>query len=190
MQTLVDRDGTLFDTCELNAKSYFSAGKQIGIDFDYELLFSAIHRGLTFVDFLGAANRMPNREEAQKIRILKDEYFLANLGKARLNEGLAQLISGTHFSIVSNGKIESTVALVGHFGIIISPKRIFGPHENLRPKPWPDIYKHALESLACSPHEAVAIEDSEVGEMSALNAGLKVLKVQHFCEPAAPGWGS
>lgn len=44
--------------------------------------------------------------------------------------------------------------------------------EPLRPKPAPDVYTAALESLGVGPHEGIAVEDSPNGVRAAKAAGL------------------
>nr|WP_217361683.1 HAD family phosphatase [Aeromicrobium stalagmiti] len=49
-----------------------------------------------------------------------------------------------------------------------------------RPKPFPDPYLLAAESLGVDPTQCIAIEDSGTGSTSANAAGCKVVVVPHF----------
>ena len=52
--------------------------------------------------------------------------------------------------------------------------RIFSANHVERPKPHPDVYLHALETVGLAPGQAIAIEDSETGVAAAKAAGLRV----------------
>lgn len=47
----------------------------------------------------------------------------------------------------------------------------------LNPKPAPDVYLKAAQTLGVSPHLAVALEDSEPGCRAARNAGMKAVAI-------------
>ncbi len=49
-------------------------------------------------------------------------------------------------------------------------------------KPSPDVYRLACRLAGCSPQNAVAIEDSQTGMISALSAGLFTLVVGQNCD--------
>jgi beta-phosphoglucomutase-like phosphatase (HAD superfamily) len=44
-------------------------------------------------------------------------------------------------------------------------------------KPWPDVYRLALDRLGCDPARAVAVEDSPVGCDAAVAAGMVAVAV-------------
>ncbi|MDT0611079.1 HAD family hydrolase [Streptomyces lancefieldiae] len=49
--------------------------------------------------------------------------------------------------------------------------------EDLRPKPWPDVYAAAARLCGVRPQDALAVEDSQTGVESARRAGLRVVGV-------------
>ncbi|MFO0909596.1 MAG: HAD family phosphatase [Isosphaeraceae bacterium] len=63
--------------------------------------------------------------------------------------------------------------LRSYFDLIIAKEDV------VLPKPDPEPYRRAVESLSLSPEQAVAIEDSPGGIASALGAGLRALAVGH-----------
>lgn len=178
---LVDRDGTLFDTCRLNTDSYFIAGKSLQIDFDYMKLSLLIHQGASFRELLDACQRSPTAEQALELHSRKKDTFLASISKARLNERIFDEIRECQYAIVSNSSIESTRALLDNFKITLPTSNIFGPNGATRPKPSPDLYLGALASLKWHDRETLALEDSIHGVASASAAGLPVRLVEHFC---------
>lgn len=69
--------------------------------------------------------------------------------------------------------------LLSHFGHVV----VAG--DGVRPKPHPDVYAVAAELCGVSPQEALAVEDSVTGVVSARSAGLRVLGTGP--RPAGPG---
>ena len=51
------------------------------------------------------------------------------------------------------------------------------PEEYAKNKPAPDLYINALKKLSLKPHQAIAIEDSEIGLKSAKAAKIKTIVV-------------
>ena len=51
-----------------------------------------------------------------------------------------------------------------------------------RPKPWPDIYRKAAESLGVQAEDCLVFEDSLTGVSAALAAGAKVIGITTTCE--------
>jgi putative hydrolase of the HAD superfamily len=47
----------------------------------------------------------------------------------------------------------------------------------LNPKPAPDVYLKAVQTLGADPHYSVALEDSEPGSRAAKAAGLRVVVI-------------
>jgi HAD superfamily hydrolase (TIGR01509 family) len=73
----------------------------------------------------------------------------------------------------SNAWLEKTLQQVGLF-------QLFAPHiysakQMPRGKPAPDIYLHACNQLGVSPNRCVAVEDSLMGVMSGVSAGMSVI---------------
>ena len=63
--------------------------------------------------------------------------------------------------------------LVGFFDLIVTGDDVPAS------KPAPDPYQLALKLLSIRPENAFAFEDSDVGVESALNAGLRVVRIQN-----------
>ena len=52
---------------------------------------------------------------------------------------------------------------------------IFSAKQVDRPKPYPDVYLHALRSVGLEPLQALVVEDSPTGIEAAKAAGLRVV---------------
>jgi beta-phosphoglucomutase-like phosphatase (HAD superfamily) len=65
------------------------------------------------------------------------------------------------------------------FGIIVDGSSVAAP------KPAPDVYLEAARRLSARPQECVAVEDSPVGIVSALDAGMEVHALTTTCDRRA-----
>jgi HAD superfamily hydrolase (TIGR01509 family) len=52
---------------------------------------------------------------------------------------------------------------------------IFSAEHVERPKPFPDVYFHALKTLSLNPEDVLVVEDSPTGVQAARDAGVKVI---------------
>ncbi|MDT0550068.1 MULTISPECIES: HAD family phosphatase [Streptomyces] len=65
----------------------------------------------------------------------------------------------------------SRAGLLRYFGHVLVPEG------EVRPKPHPDVYLEAARRCGAAPGDALAVEDSQCGFLSASRAGLRVLGV-------------
>jgi HAD superfamily hydrolase (TIGR01509 family) len=72
------------------------------------------------------------------------------------------------------------IGVSGYFSCILAVDQV--PH----PKPAPDVYLAAAECLSISPHDCLAIEDSESGVRAALAAGMECILIPLQDAPVAP----
>ena len=80
------------------------------------------------------------------------------------------------YAIASNGEQAKMDATLGAAGLAqrFAGKRFSGL-EVCRPKPAPDVFLHAASALGVSPAMTVVIEDSPLGVIGAVNAGMPVI---------------
>jgi HAD superfamily hydrolase (TIGR01509 family) len=106
---------------------------------------------------------------------------LALATKQPLREGVAELLTeatahGLRLAVAS-GATGDWVAMqlerVGVLGLFDVVSTVDGK----RPKPAPDVYLAALDSLGLAPDEAIAFEDSPTGVAAAKAAGLRCVAV-------------
>jgi HAD superfamily hydrolase (TIGR01509 family) len=106
---------------------------------------------------------------------------LALATKQPLREGVAELLTeatahGLRLAVAS-GATGDWVAMqlerVGVLGLF----DVVSTVDEKRPKPAPDVYLAALDSLGLAPDEAIAFEDSPTGVASAKAAGLRCVAV-------------
>lgn len=175
---LFDNDGTLVDTEIIAVRSTLRLLAETGFQMD-EKEYCKRYPGLRERDILA-------RLQAAYGVVVPDDYFerlralhqYAFEHELKAIEGMPDIFNSVKApkSVVSNGStrhvrhcLEKTGLLEAFSGDIFSAEQV----EN--PKPHPDLYELALESLKLHKTEAIVIEDSPTGVEAAKRAGLKVV---------------
>jgi HAD superfamily hydrolase (TIGR01509 family) len=79
-------------------------------------------------------------------------------------------------AVVSNSRMTRVSASVRRAGLQqIFGERIFSAEQVARPKPYPDVYLFAAQTLGVEPSRCVVVEDSVAGLNAARAAGLKTI---------------
>ena len=96
--------------------------------------------------------------------------------ETRLMPGAAEVISalrqrGLKLGVCSNKPKPFTLALLEHFGLLPHFDIVVGPEDVARPKPAPDMLRHALRMLDVPTGEAVYIGDMRIDIQTARAAG-------------------
>ncbi len=94
------------------------------------------------------------------------ELLMSSAKKHQIAIGVA---SNSEFGWVDGGL--QRLGLRGYVDAIVTRDMV------INPKPAPDIYLKAVQTLGASPKNAVALEDSEPGSRAAQRAGLKVVAI-------------
>ena len=84
--------------------------------------------------------------------------------------------AGMEVCVGSNGSpdaITQRLRLTGLYGWFEG--RLFSATLVARPKPYPDVFLHAAETMGFAPSECAVIEDSDAGVQAGLSAGMRVL---------------
>ncbi|MEL6250979.1 MAG: HAD family phosphatase [Bacteroidota bacterium] len=111
----------------------------------------------------------------QQIEAERDRVFEEELKPV---QGMPELVKGISFpkSVVSNSHVAHVEMSLDICGIRpLFEGRIYSSEHVLKPKPHPDVYMHALQSLSLSADEVLVVEDSLTGVQSAKGAGCKVI---------------
>lgn len=85
------------------------------------------------------------------------------------------------YGVASNGEHEKMLTTLGATGLL--PRfagRRFSAMDVARPKPAPDLFLHAAQSLGFSPARTLVIEDSPLGVQGAHAAGMTVIGFAEF----------
>lgn len=180
---LIDMDGVLLDTERVAERCWHEAEKETGFFMPDGFYFTLIGQSMKLIEprleavmdpecdvaaFLAAANRhydhalahheIPVKSGARELlQYLREQEIPACLATSTFHELAARKLSSTGL-------------------LSLLPVRVCG-NEIEHSKPAPDIYRAAADRLGLAPERLIAIEDSENGLRSALEAGCRVIHV-------------
>jgi HAD superfamily hydrolase (TIGR01509 family) len=175
---LFDNDGTIVDSEIIAVRVMLRHLRQFGLEMS-EKEYSARFPGLLERDILAILRRdfgltLPDSflqdQRTEHINLFNKEL--------RAIPGMPAIFRGirTPKSMVSNGSVGHVVRSLKKVRLHSAlDGQIFSAEQVQRPKPYPDVYLLALETLRLEPHEVLAIEDSPTGIESAKLAGLNVV---------------
>ena len=182
---IFDLDGTLYDTKEVNYRSYLEALKIIGynvkIDLDY---YSKQCNSIHYRLFLPKLVKEITDEEMDKVHKIKKSLYSNNLRYAKRNNHLFNIIDSIansyYIALVTNANQKNASEILekhsdkGKFDLIIS-------HENIiNPKPSPNSFEIAMNHFKMSPKQTIVFEDSDVGIQAAQKSGAMFYRVFGF----------
>jgi HAD superfamily hydrolase (TIGR01509 family) len=175
---LFDNDGTIVDSEILAVYAMLDRLAEHGILIDADT-YKKRFPGLLTRDII----RLVQEESgvtlpANFLDIVHDDHEVYFDTQLKVIEGMDMLFRSVRLpkSMVSNGgadHVERCLRRVGLFDALDG--QIFSAQHVERPKPHPDVYHHAMRTLAVEPHQTITIEDSEAGVRAAKAAGLRVI---------------
>ena len=90
-------------------------------------------------------------------------------------------------AVATSSTREEVIPVLTRLGVFESFKHIWTVEDVRSPKPNPEIYQLAAESLGLEPQECLAFEDSKAGTASARDAGCALVTLQTIYSPAELG---
>jgi len=185
---IFDVDGVLVDSESIWEKSHTRALREEGILIDTQFY---IHHGVSreprdfYTDAFVANNKKLTESIFQRIharRALIYESYLRSEAIAQI-ENAVELVQrlfelGKPLAVASAAQKEElhlmlqTIHVLKYFSVVVA-----GGEYGLPRKPAPDVYLKTAELLGVSPKDCVAIEDSQNGTRSAIDAGMTCLVV-------------
>lgn len=179
---MVDLDGTLFDTKDVNYLAYQEAVQQFGYEIDYEY-YCGYCNGRYYMDFLPQITTK-DRDVLSEIHKKKKYAYGKYIDKARLNSKLADLLrlSKEEYKIVlvTTASRENTHDILHKFGLYELFDLVLTHEDVTKTKPDPEGYLKAMENFGARPEECLIFEDSDVGAEAAMNAGVQCFVVKGF----------
>ncbi len=175
---LFDNDGTIVDSEILAVKSTLQLLRECGLEMS-EQQYSMTFPGLLERDIVAILTRdydlrIPH-DYYDRLRQMHREAYAHHL---RAIPGMSSLFRklSTPKSMVSNGSVHHVDSCLRRVRLRHAVSgQIFSAEQVSNPKPHPDVYHHALETLRLRPSEALVIEDSPTGVRAAKSAGLPVV---------------
>ncbi|MCC6244938.1 MAG: HAD family phosphatase [Gemmatimonadaceae bacterium] len=186
---IFDCDGVLVDSERIANREFASLLKEIGLDFTLPQMFETfVGNTMTrcveiITERLGHAppDDLLDRYHAM-IRVALEREVSAVPGVIALLDALDQ--AGIPYAVASNGEHAKMATTLGVTGLL--PRfdgRRFSAADVARPKPWPDLFLHAAQTLGVNPHRCVVIEDSPLGVQGACAAGMEVIGFADLMSP-------
>lgn len=180
---LWDFDGCFADTESLHFEAYSQAFAKIG----HKLTESEYYPSFTHLGD-GTASEIQKYgldTTIEEINNLKKDYYwqIINTQKVTLFpeiEDIVTLLVGLHggngrIAIASNSPAKEIEVILKRAGYRGPMHAIIGRSENLRKKPAPDIFLHALKMLNAKSEDALVFEDSQRGLAAASAANCEAV---------------
>lgn len=178
---ILDLDGTLFDTGNVNYHSYKGALEPFGILLDREYFLTNCN-GKHYTEFLPQI--MGSAEHIEEVHQAKKELYWTNLDKSRKNMHLFEVvkaIQGTyHTAVVTTASRKNAVDILQYFGHEDLFEWVVTQEDITRAKPDPEGFLLAIKHFGVRPEDTIIFEDSDVGIQAARAAGAAVMVVDRF----------
>ena len=170
---IVDMDGTLMDTKDVNFHAYRQALAEHGFGLDYEY-FCNFCNGRRYTQFLPQiTTRDPQILSSMHTR--KKALYPQFLEKARLNEGLVDILRALRGSyrtaLVTTASRMNCEDLLSHFQLTELFDLILTQEDVAHAKPNPEGFLKAMAHFGATAEETIIFEDSEVGLEAAKQTG-------------------
>lgn len=192
---LFDHDGTVVDSEIIALKSAWKLTAEVANDFPgarfYDLPDFIKHfAGKPYREILAQiyadAPTALSEADIQRLVLEEENRAIDHLSlEAKATAGTPAVLSelnaqSVEFALVSNSSLRRLRACLAAAELTdyFRSDRVFSAHDSLpvrRPKPLPDIYLHAAQSLTVEIAECIAVEDSISGVKSAVAAGIPLI---------------
>jgi len=179
---LFDNDGVLVET----EKWYFTANveilKSMGIDLDEARYRDIMINGQSA--FLLAEERGVDRVRIEEARQRRNELYQHYLRSEQIEipgveEVLGALGEKYRMGIVTSARREDFELIHARRGISAHMEFVLCSGEYGRSKPHPDPYLKGLQLFGADKSEAIVVEDSQRGLLSAVSAGIECVIVKN-----------
>jgi putative hydrolase of the HAD superfamily len=176
---VLDFDGVILDTETALIDAYEDVHRMHQVAFDDSALRH--ETGLATFSFDPWA-RFPSSLHRDTLEAQRRAAAEARFARLNPMPGVEDLISrarqrGLPLAIASNSTRAHVETHLRRLGLLEAFAAIAVRGEGHRPKPEPDLYRHAVNALRANPARTLAIEDSRTGVLAAKAAGLFVLAV-------------
>lgn len=179
---MVDLDGTLFDTREVNFRAYKEAIEKYGFCIEYDY-YCEYCNGRYYMDFLPEITTY-DQDILSDIHKRKKKVYKKYLSYAKINHSLVEIINickgKCKIALVTTASRENTNDILDEYNI----RDLFDlilTHEDIeKSKPNPESFIKAMNYFDILPEEAVVFEDSSVGVKAAEASGATVFIVKGY----------
>lgn len=179
---IVDLDGTLFDTKDVNYYAYKEAIAPYGYDMDYRY-YCDFCNGRHYLDFLPQITT-DDKATLSAIHKAKKTAYRKYLDKAVLNQRLVDVIRLARLeyktAIVTTASKENCDDILSRFDIADLFDLVLTHDDITKSKPDPEGFLKAMRFFDAKPEETIIFEDSEVGLRAAESSGAFYYRTYRF----------
>ena len=166
-------DGTLFDTTEVNCRSYIEASRIAGYNIDVDD-FKTIYTGKNYKEFLPALG-ITDFCAMERIHSMKKQLYSQYLYAAKKNLALFDLIYAIRaqyiIALATTASKKNTMDILRYFDVEYLFEIIITQESTNNLKPDPECYLLAMEFAGIGSEHTIIFEDSEVGLLAAKRSG-------------------
>jgi HAD superfamily hydrolase (TIGR01509 family) len=186
-----DMDGLLLDTETIALSTFTDACREFSFQPDLHVYFRCIGTTATRTKEIltkGYGENFPFKAISEVWR--KKYYEETNNKPVSLKEGAQSLLlflekEAMKKVVVTSTRQKNAQNILAKAHILHYFDEIIGGDDVSNGKPHPEIYFTACQKLGEEPVNCLALEDSDNGVLSALNAGLWVIQIPDLVEPSA-----
>lgn len=183
-----DMDGLMFDTERVFVQAWDYAGEKMGIGKAGYMTIKTLgmNVNLSRQVWLEEFGDRYNEEELRKYsKEFLNDYYSKN--KVPVKKGLYILLdylknNGYKLAVASSTKRSEVEHHLKDAGVFEFFEAVICGDMVTKSKPDPEIYLTACEAIGVAPEEALALEDSRNGLLSAHRAGMRVIMVPDLWE--------
>lgn len=180
---IVDLDGTLFDTKDVNYYAYKESILPYGYDLEYQY-YCDFCNGRHYTDFLP---QIATDDETilSAIHNAKKKAYRKYLNKAVLNVGLLDIIKalrkvGYKTAVVTTASKQNCDDILDYYDLHDLFDLILTHDDVAMSKPDPEGFMQAMEYFHIKPQDTVIFEDSDVGLEAAERSGAFYYRTYRF----------
>jgi beta-phosphoglucomutase len=179
---IVDLDGTLFDTKDVNYHAYRDAVAPYGYEIDYKY-YCEFCNGRHYLDFLPQITTT-DKQILTQMHHDKKEAYRKHLDKAIPNRGLVEILLAMRgvykIALVTTASRQNTEDILNQFELKKLFDLILTQDDIAKSKPDPEGFLKAMDFFGAAPEETIIFEDSEVGLEAAERSGAFYYKTYKF----------
>lgn len=188
---IFDMDGLMFETEKLWLDAVIKTNEVYGYQVPLDVIIECMGKRKDFID-IKLKEVMGIDFDTDEFRKINKEFMVKDVSENGLKKkkGLEELIyylkkKNIKIAIASSSSIEKITSRFNEASLDLSVfDYVIGGDMVTKPKPDPQIYLKSCEVLKVNPENAIALEDSEYGIMSAYSAGLKPILIPDIKKPS------
>ena len=179
---MIDLDGTLFDTKEINYRAYKEALESYGFEIDYNY-YCKFCNGRHYTDFLP---QITTDDESILLDMhkRKKEVYSKYLSYGRVNQMLVDLIRSRDMSckaaLVTTASKQNTFDILNKFNLMDLFDLILTHEDITKSKPDPEGFLKAMKLFNVEARDCLIFEDSSVGIEAAEKTGATVFVAKGY----------